>query len=137
MEVMAIAVPHGAAPLLEVAAPRVALRVQGSPVGKDVKPPVGGMDRRPVLVEPEGAPETLPVGWTAVGSDVAGPRSIQHRRQPRGVELQHFVEPGDVGRFPAGNVMGAVGRYPQVPPTGSHRVTGLRMLQPRHRERSM
>ena len=62
MEVTAVAVPHGAASLLEVAAPDVALRVQGSPVGQDVEPSLGGVDRRPALVEPKGALETLSVG---------------------------------------------------------------------------
>ena len=68
---------------------------------------------------------------------MVGPRSIQHRGQPWCVELQHFVEPEDVGRIPAGNVMGAVGRNVEVPPIGVHGATGLRMLHPRHRERSM
>lgn len=136
MEVRAVMVTDGAAPMLEVAAPGVAARVSVDSVGGDVTPTVYRYDGGKPLVVAKGAEKAAVVGWGAVASHVPCSTAAEHRGQPRGVEFQNFVEALDIGRLAVFvEMMCPAGRDLKTAPTHALPPVGLRMLQLRQSAR--
>ena len=137
VKVFAVGRSDSAAAFLEVAAPRVALLVQGNSIREDVEPSIFRVDRSESLVESERSEITRFVGGPSVGSDMVRARGVMNRGEPGFVELQHLVESRLIRRPPLVDVVGCVFRYVVLAPARAHEVVGLLMLQPRHSAFSM
>ena len=135
VEIAAVELANRAMPVLKVAAPVEARRVEVGAVRTDVTPPVRRDYGRQTLVESEGTAESPAIGRSAVGPDVPRFPAAAHCGQPRFVKLENLAETFGVERGTVPDMVRARRRHTSILPVHGSAATGLRMLQPRQSAR--